>query len=205
MRGPTVPLEVTAVTLLRTGKKSCYGERKRSKSSYSIVRDGCGSTGNAQSYGDALNAAGGGVYATYLQDNRLRIWSWPKASVPADLSSGSPNPETWGTASSDFKTSNGGCSIADNFQSQTIIINTDFCGSMIDDGTWNAVTSCSNVESTCRAFAAGHPDAFADAYWLFNSIKLYESTGTDDKVSQDGNCGGTTAQTCLRVHLWGLL
>lgn len=171
--------------------------RSRSRGSHYITRDGCGSTGNAQSYGDALNAAGGGVYATYLQDDRLRIWSWPKASVPADLTSGSPNPETWGTASSDFKTSNGGCSVGDNFQEQTIIINTDFCGSMIDDGTWKAVTSCSSVESTCAAFAAGHPDAFKDAYWLFNSIKLYESTGTDNKVSEDGNCGGTTVQTCL--------
>ncbi|KAG6358480.1 hypothetical protein INS49_014364 [Diaporthe citri] len=137
--------------------------------------DGCGSTGNAQSYGDALNSAGGGVYATYLQDNRLRIWSWPRASVPADLTSGSPSPEGWGTPSSDFKTSDGGCNIGDNFQAQTIIINTDFCGSMIDEGTWKAVTSCSSQASTCAAYVAGNPGAFADAYWLFNSIKLYQS------------------------------
>lgn len=140
-----------------------------------MSRGGCGSTGNAQSYGDALNSAGGGVYATYLQDNRLRIWSWPRASVPADLTSGSPNPESWGTPSSDFKTSNGGCNIGDNFQAQTIIINTDFCGSTIDDGTWKAVTSCSSQASTCTAYVAANPGAFADAYWLFNSIKLYQS------------------------------
>ncbi|KAK2609422.1 hypothetical protein N8I77_002919 [Diaporthe amygdali] len=158
--------------------------------------DGCGSTGNSQSYGDAFNAAGGGVYASYLQNDRLRIWSWPKASVPADLTSGSPNPEGWGTPSSDFKTSNGGCNLGDNFQAQTIIINTDFCGSMIDDDTWTSETYCSNVASTCKAYVAGQPAAFSEAYWLFNSIKLYQSTGTDNKVSTDGNCGGTTAQTC---------
>lgn len=118
--------------------------------------------------------------------------------MPADLTSGSPNPETWGAASSDFRTSNGGCSIADNFQEQTIIINTDFCGSMIDEGTWTAVTSCSSRASTCAAFVAANPSAFADAYWLFNSIKLYQSTGTGGggDVSLDGNCGGATAQTC---------
>ncbi|KAI3400377.1 hypothetical protein diail_3394 [Diaporthe ilicicola] len=160
--------------------------------------DGCGSTGNAQSYGDAFNAAGGGVYASYLQDDRLRIWSWPKASVPADLTGGSPNPEGWGTASSDFKTSSGGCSLGENFQSQTIIINTDFCGSVVDDDTWAAETSCSGVASTCKAYVAGQPAAFSEAYWLFNSIKLYQSSGTGgNKVSTDGNCGGTTAQTCL--------
>lgn len=160
--------------LLPTGKRSCSLEKTTINSQF-VCRSGCGSTGNAQSYGDALNSAGGGVYATYLQDNRLRIWSWPRASVPADLTSGSPNPESWGTPSSDFKTSNGGCNVGSNFQKQTIIINTDFCGSTIDDATWQAVTSCSSQASTCKAFVAGNPGAFANTYWLFNSIKLYQS------------------------------
>lgn len=140
-----------------------------------LCRDGCGSTGNAQSYGTAFNTAGGGVYATYVQSNRLRIWSWPRASVPADITAGNPNPETWSTPSSDFQTANGECDVGAYFKDQTIIINTDFCGSNIDADTWTGETSCSSVASTCVEYVAENPGSFDEVYWLFNSIDLYQA------------------------------
>lgn len=140
-----------------------------------LYRDGCGSTGDAQSYGTAFNAAGGGVYATYVESDRLRIWSWPRASVPADVTTGTPDPETWGTPASDFQEANGGCDVSGYFKDQTIIINTDFCGSNIDADTWSGEASCSSVADTCVAYVAENPGAFAEVYWLFNSIDLYQA------------------------------
>lgn len=185
----------------------------RAKKTNSIHRDGCGSTGNAQSYGDAFNAAGGGAYALYIETDRVRIWSWPRAQIPSDITSGTPSPSSaWGAASSDFKTATGGCDVATYFsRSQTLIINTDFCGAMIDDATWSGTTACSSRAATCAEYVAGHPEAFDEAYWLFNSIDVYQDDGTGSGsgegsgdggdtglvVSQDGNCAASTGQTCL--------
>lgn len=164
-------------------------------------RDGCGSTGNAQSYGDAFNAAGGGAYALYIESDRVRIWSWPRASIPADIASGSPGTSSsWGTPSSDFRSSSGGCDVATYFKTQTLIINTDFCGSEIDDAAWAAEPACAAKAASCAEYVAANPGAFGEAYWLFNSINVYQDDGTGDGsavVSTDGSCGGSVGQTCL--------
>lgn len=139
----------------------------------------------------------------------MRIWSWPRASIPADITSGAPLPDSssWGTPSSDFRKSSGGCDVATYFKSQTLIINTDFCGAVIDDAAWAAEPACAAQAASCAEYVAENPGAFGEAYWLFNSIDVYQDDGTtggggdgdgsEPVVSTDGSCGGSAGQTCL--------
>ncbi len=73
------------------------------------------------SYGTAFNKVGGGVYATQLEDQAIRIWHWPRDAVPADIKAGNPQPATWGLPMGDMKTANGGCDVAKNFHTMTIV------------------------------------------------------------------------------------
>ncbi|KAK8065755.1 Hyaluronidase [Apiospora hydei] len=135
---------------------------------------GCGSMGPSNSYGTPFNNVGGGVYAMYLQDKRVRVWFFPSAQVPADVRCDSPNPDGWGAPISDFQTKNGGCDVAKTFHTQSIIINTDFCGSGVDQDWWDNNAECVRVAPTCNEYVAKNPAAFTEAYWLINSIKLFQ-------------------------------
>ena len=54
---------------------------------------GCGvSSSGGDSYGNGLNNHGGGVYATEWTSNYIRIWFFPRSSIPASISTGTPDP-----------------------------------------------------------------------------------------------------------------
>jgi hypothetical protein len=62
---------------------------------------------------------------------------------------------------------------ASHFYSQQIIINLTFCGSWAgNDWVWKN-TGCGQY-SSCENFTKYNPQAFAEAYWLFNSVKVYQ-------------------------------
>ncbi|CAK7224917.1 hypothetical protein SEUCBS140593_005726 [Sporothrix eucalyptigena] len=135
---------------------------------------GCGVTApTTDTYGTGFNAAGGGVYATLLEEQRLRVWHWARADVPLDLQQGRPDPSTWDRPLGDFNQANGGCDVSKNFHSLTVILNTDFCGVNESDGMWSNDPACAAYPS-CEAFVASQPEAFSETYWLVNSIRVYE-------------------------------
>ncbi|WZH49911.1 concanavalin A-like lectin/glucanase domain-containing protein [Fusarium acuminatum] len=135
--------------------------------------DGCGSTHAEGSYGSAFNKGKGGVYATYLESDALKIYWFPRQKIPADIKAGKPDPSKWGKPASQF-ISGSSCKIDKYFKGQTIIINTAFCGDNIDQGTWNDECRPSTGANTCDNYVTNHPEAFKESYWLFNSIKLYQ-------------------------------
>ncbi len=53
------------------------------------------------------------------------------------------------------------------------IINIDFCGDNESDDIWEDDKACGKFKS-CTDFVAKNPHMFAETYWLFNSIKLYQ-------------------------------
>ncbi|KAK3369891.1 concanavalin A-like lectin/glucanase domain-containing protein [Podospora didyma] len=136
--------------------------------------DGCGNTAPSGSYGDKFNAIGGGVYATQVTASALKIWFFPRSSIPADISAGTPDPTKWPTPFLSAEQSKGGCNVGKYFKKQSIIINITFCGASIDQDTWNSASTCKSKASSCKAFVAGNPSAFKEAYFLFNSIKVYQ-------------------------------
>jgi hypothetical protein len=105
-----------------------------------------------------------------VNTNPILQWFFQRGSIPADITSGSPVTGNWGTPIVAF---NGGsaCNIDSFFQSQSIVFDTDFCGdwagSVFDSG------SCSQYGS-CNSYVGANPGAFQQAYWLVNSVKVYQ-------------------------------
>lgn len=88
---------------------------------------GCGVEAGTKTFGSSFNANGGGVAATELRTDGIRVWHFPRSFIPADILSGKPDPSTWGTATADFPNSD--CDIGSHFRNQSIIANIDLCGS----------------------------------------------------------------------------
>jgi len=132
--------------------------------------DGCGVTNNAL-YGDSLNAAGGGVYATQWESSGIYVWFWPAGSVPADITSGNPITGNWGTPYVAFNGGDG-CTIDDHFSDHHIVFDTTFCGDWAD-GAFSSDSVCSAKASSCTDYVQNNPSAFSSAYWEVNSVKVY--------------------------------
>ena len=132
---------------------------------------GCGfSTTNTQGYGAGFNAVGGGVYAMEWSSTGIDVYFFPRTSIPSDITAGSPDPSSWGTPVAGFGGS--GCDIESHFMNHNIIFDTTFCGQWAGQ-VWNS-GSCASLASTCEEYVSQNPSAFSDAYWVVNSVKVYE-------------------------------
>ncbi|KAG2162837.1 hypothetical protein VTO58DRAFT_110304 [Aureobasidium pullulans] len=137
--------------------------------------EGCGVFGTKSSYGEALNEAGGGLFAVELRDAGIRMWMFDRSSPPADLTStndSSPDPSGWGTPVADFPSTH--CDISDHFSNQSIIANIDLCGD------WAGSTAVYSTEygcsGTCADLVSGNGTAFENAYWEFASFRVWTSS-----------------------------
>lgn len=80
--------------------------------------NGCGVQSNsATSYGTAFNARGGGVYATLWTSSGIKVWYFPSDSVPSNIRSGNPDPNSWGTPQANFA----GCNFDAKFSNMNIV------------------------------------------------------------------------------------
>ncbi|ROW11538.1 hypothetical protein VMCG_01105 [Cytospora schulzeri] len=148
---------------------------------------GDGSTGCPQTttstnnFGAGLNAGGGGIYAMLWDNEAISVYHFPRNSTTANsLTSNSSTVDTsiLGMPLATF-VGGDGCDITEKFFSHHITINTDFCGSWAgQDSVWSADAECSAKAPTCQEYVANNPEAFVDAYWLFNSIKVYTTSGS---------------------------
>ena len=139
---------------------------------------------NTASYGTQFNAQGGGVYATEWDSSGISIWFWPAGQAPADALSAAPDPAGWGTPNSRW--AGAGCTWDPHFQEHNVVFDTTFCGKM-GDGSFGSCAGA-NGGTTCEAFVASNPAAFAQAYWLVNSLVVYQqpsgtSTGSPPPAS----------------------
>ncbi|KAI9149363.1 putative glycosidase [Paramyrothecium foliicola] len=130
---------------------------------------GCGVQGESDSYGVAFNQGGGGVMALEWRDAGIRMWQFARGAIPADVTSKTPNPATWGTALADFPNTN--CDIGNHFKNQSIVANIDLCGHLV-----YAVYGESGCPSNCTDYVANNPTAFRDAYWEFGSFEVYQAS-----------------------------
>jgi len=138
---------------------------------------GCGFGRTSGAYGKSFNQQNGGVYAMEWTQNDIRVWNFARESIPQDIKSDNPNPMSWPQPQAHF--GGGGCNIGQHFQNHQIVINTDFCGAYAgNDEVWKAGT-CSTKAKTCKEFVTGNPQAFKDAYWQINSIKVFQSPNGD--------------------------
>jgi hypothetical protein len=143
--------------------------------------DGCSaSTTTANAYGAGFNAIGGGVYAMEWTSTAISIWFFPRTAIPADITSGKPAPSGWGAAPVSFTGS--GCDIDQHFMNHNIVFDTTFCGQWAGQtSVWDGNSVCSALASTCDAYVAANPTAFTTAYWLVNSVKVYQDATLSTK------------------------
>ncbi|KAF7180715.1 hypothetical protein CNMCM7691_010006 [Aspergillus felis] len=132
---------------------------------------GCGIAATSSlTYGKAFNNAGGGVYATEWTSAGISIWFFPRGSTPLDIRNGKPNPANWGMPLAKFAP--GSCDFDSHFSEMQIVFDTTFCGGWAN-AVWGS-GSCASVASSCQDFVANNPSAFMEAYWLVNSLKVYQ-------------------------------
>ncbi len=152
---------------------------------------GCGiHSTNTKSYGAGLNANNGGVYATEWTAQGISIYFFPRGAIPSDVLSDNPNPSGWGEPAAKF---DGACDIPTMFKNHQIVFDTTFCGQWAGH-VWST-SSCASKAATCNAFVQDNPEAFADAYWEINALKVYQSNGQTSYPTQPGIPGKSTAMS----------
>lgn len=139
---------------------------------------GCGVQGWPSTFGSEFNSGGGGIYAMEWRSAGIRVWFFPRASIPADLASNStastsaPDPSTWPEALADFPSTD--CNISNHFRNASIIANIDLCGAWA--GQPKFYTEQDSCPGNCTDYVAQNPGAFTDAYWEFNSFRVFQAS-----------------------------
>lgn len=136
---------------------------------------GCGVSNTAANvYGTAFNNNGGGVYAMEWTASAIKVWFFPRGSIPSDIDSGSPDPSNWGTPAANHATS---CDVATHFAQHNMVFDTTFCGDWAGAVFGSDPVCGSKASGNCQAYVAGNPDDFKDAYWSINYVSVYQSSG----------------------------
>ena len=73
------------------------------------------------------------------------------------------------------------------------IINTDFCGTWAGS-VWNTSTYCSSLAPTCDDYVRYNPAKFQDAYWLINSLIVYQYQSDDGNMPSPPTSHGSAAK-----------
>jgi hypothetical protein len=121
-----------------------------------------------KSYGISFNGNDGGVYAMEWTSAAIKVYFFPRGSIPSDISAGTPDPKKW-TPFAVFGTP---CDIDSNYNDMQIIFDTTFCGDF-GDATWATTCAAKTGFSTCAAYVASKPRDFAEAYWEVESLNVY--------------------------------
>ncbi|KAL8899340.1 MAG: hypothetical protein Q9207_006252 [Kuettlingeria erythrocarpa] len=127
----------------------------------------------SNNYGTNLNNAGGGVYAMQWTSGYINVWFWPRGSIPSDVFGANPRPSTWGATTASF-VGGDNCNIDQHFSNNNIVFDTTFCGDWAGS-VWGQDSTCSALAGSCQDYVQNHPEAFAEAYWTVNSLKVYKS------------------------------
>lgn len=130
------------------------------------------------------------MMAMELRTAGIRMWQFARSSIPSDVTSGSPDPSTWGEATADFPSTD--CDIGSHFRNQSIIANIDLCGSWAGEQSVYSETcklpfplgskekrtkaNCGIGSGTCQDQVANNATAFTNAYWEFGKFSVYSSS-----------------------------
>lgn len=129
---------------------------------------GCGvSSSDTKSYGTGFNQHKGGIYATQWTEEGIKVWFFSRESIPGDIHSNNPNPDSWGVPMASFPF--GGNCGSTKFKDLRIVMNLTFCGDWA-----GSVYGQSGCPSNCVDYVMNTPSAFNEAYWKINSLRIYQ-------------------------------
>ncbi|CAJ2512346.1 Uu.00g053610.m01.CDS01 [Anthostomella pinea] len=141
-------------------------------------------TSDSASYGDAFNAEGGGVYALEWDSEDLKIWHFPRSTIPDDITYApvvKPDPASWGPPQAVF--GGPGCDADLYFFNLSLVINTNFCGDYAGN-VWGKADQCNQLAPTCTEYVAANPGNSKSAFWDINYIDIYQlgAAATDPTI-----------------------
>lgn len=153
---------------------------------------GCVIEGEKGSYGTSFNRQGGGVYALEWTDEHLKIWFFPRHSIPPSITSGKPDVTKFGIPMALVKE---GCDVANVFKPQSFIFDTTFCGDWAGGVFGNSGCPMTDSDSfqSCHNFVAHNPEQFKETYWEINSVKIYQTGVKGIEVSPASRESATNA------------
>lgn len=134
---------------------------------------GCGfQDDSASAFGAGFNAAGGAVFAVWIDsasNGAVSIYKFAHSKVPSDITSGSPTPgaASWGTPQA-YWPGSAGCQMKDAIGKQQIVFDITLCG-----GWCASDYPSSGCPGTC-AQQLEEPGNFDSALWKVNSVKVYQ-------------------------------
>ncbi|EIW68023.1 hypothetical protein TREMEDRAFT_57424 [Tremella mesenterica DSM 1558] len=153
--------------------------------SYETSNQGCGVRDgtNDNSYGTGFNNVNGGVYAMVWDKAGIKVWWFPRSSIPSDITNETPDPSGWGTPVANFVSDQ--CDPYTYFYDHVNIFDTTLCGDWAGaDSVWNYAgyagqgQSCASITgySTCSDFVLNSGSSFNEAYWEIAYVKYFNST-----------------------------
>ncbi|KAF9051066.1 hypothetical protein BDZ89DRAFT_1107789 [Hymenopellis radicata] len=135
---------------------------------------GCGvAFKESNSYGSGFNANGGGWYAmSKTLASGVKVWFWPRdcSDVPdevRDFGCDTIDIDKWGQPDASFPPET--CDQPSHFNEHNIIFDLTICG----DWAGSAFGQAGCGTSTCDDYADRNPDAFKNAFWEINSLRVY--------------------------------
>lgn len=145
---------------------------------------GCGvQSSYRDDFGVGYNKNGGGIHAmVWDADEGIRSWFWYRNKAPADIAAGSPDPTGWGEPQASWPAQN--CDPKKFFFNHVSVFTNTICGDWAGDNyLWNnalngQTTSCAQRTGypSCQAYVQSKDVDFSHAYWLINSVKIYQTT-----------------------------
>ncbi|KAK2069001.1 hypothetical protein P8C59_003611 [Phyllachora maydis] len=153
-------------------------------------------TPDTTSYGQGFNAIHGGVYAMEWTDTAIAVWFFHRhdARLRGLLDDVAPDPVRLGTPRARFTGPR--CDFASHFRTHNIIFDTTFCGDWAEPN-FQADPACNMLAPTCQAYVADNAADFAEAYWLVNSIRVFQ---TRNSSVVENPTIGTRAAAPLRAR-----
>ncbi|GAA5988954.1 hypothetical protein JCM5350_007495 [Sporobolomyces pararoseus] len=127
------------------------------------------------SAGQALAAAGGGVWATEYASTGIKIWHFEESAVPNDISSNasSIDPTAWGTPT--FFVPDSSCNIEQHFAAQHLVIDITLCGDWAGNNATLEATGCPlTTQPLCYTQYVLNASNYENAYFEIPSVRVYQ-------------------------------
>lgn len=154
-----IPTETDNYTGILQGNIDCNAAASSDNS-------GCSIKGGP--FGQAFN---GGVYVLEWAYKGFSIWFFPHGQVPATLNINRPDVAQLGKPLAQF--AGGACNWRERFRKMKLIINTTFCGDWAGNVWKSGGCAAKTGVAACVDFVRNHPAAFKDAFWDFNSVRVF--------------------------------
>ncbi|KAI1381921.1 glycoside hydrolase family 16 protein [Hypoxylon crocopeplum] len=157
-----------------TGFSGVQGPTDCSPSADNIGCNYASPTSDTTSYGDGFNAEGGGIYALEWDSQDLKLWHFPRSTIPDNIVYAhvlGPDPSGWGPPQAIFGGSS--CDADTHFFNLSLVLNINFCGDYAGN-IWGRSDQCNQLAPTCEEYVAGSPSSFQETYWDINFIDVYQ-------------------------------